>query len=63
MGGIMNLQRATSLQMKMPWKKIYLDIVHKCYRLIHPSEIHEYKDEYGKIQQRQNVNTLVEISS
>jgi len=54
----MNLVRAKSLQKKMPHKKIYLDTILKCYRLIDPNELYEYKDEQGRTHKRKNVEGL-----
>ena len=58
----MNFKRAEQLQKRMPWKQIFFDAIHKCYRLIAPSELYEYKDEEGKYRLRSNVSSLVKIS-
>ena len=58
----MNLKRAKCLQKKMPYKKVFWDIIHSCYRLIEPSCLYEYQDEEGKWHKRDNVGTLVDVS-
>ena len=57
----MNLKSAKELQKRMPYKKIYLDLIYKCYRLINPNELYEYTDENGKLHKRHNVITLKEF--
>ena len=57
----MNLHRAVRLQMRMPYKRIFLDAIHKCYRLIDTDELYEYKDAEGRRHKRQNVDSLIPI--
>ena len=57
----MTLKSAKELQKWMPYKKIYLDLIYKCHRLINPNELYEYKDEEGKSHKRHNVITLKEF--
>ena len=59
----MNLNRAKELRKKMPWKKIFYDTIHNCYRLICPTELYEYQDEMGKWYPRKNVESLFLIHS
>lgn len=58
----MNLKRAKQLQKRMSYKKIFHDTIYKCYRLICPTELYEYQSE-GKWYKRQNVETLIPVSS
>jgi len=55
----MNLRKAKSLQKKMPYKKMFYDTLYKCYRLICPYELYEYKDEEGKPHHRINTENLI----
>ena len=54
----MNFVRAKCLQKIMPYKKIFFDTIHKCYRLIDPNDLYEYRDTEGKFHVRQNVDAL-----
>ena len=51
----MNLERAIKLQKQMPWKNIFHDLIHHCYRLISPSQLHEYQDEEGRRHKRPDI--------
>jgi len=57
----MTLEAAKKLQKKMPYKQIYFDSVHDCYRVLDPKTWHEYKDEAGKIHKRIRPETLIPI--
>ena len=57
----MTLIAAKRLQKKMPYKKIYLDTVEDCYRLIDPTNLYHYLDDEGKSHIRNNPKTLIPI--
>jgi len=57
----MTLTNAKKLQKLMPYKRIYFDMVHDCYRLICPEEIFTYYDENGCGHKRIHPETLIPI--
>jgi hypothetical protein len=61
---VMTLESAEKLKAKMPWKQIFFDTFHNCYRLIHPKELHEYQDEEGKWYKRSvfQIKNLIPIN-
>jgi len=59
----MNLNRTKELQKKMPYKQIFYDLIHKCYRLIDPHQFYEYQDGEGKWHKRHNIANLIPVSA
>lgn len=57
----MDKNRAKELQKRMPYKHVFFDIIHRCYRLLDPTRLHQYQDEEGKYHDRQNVSTLIPV--
>ena len=62
---VMTLTSAKKLQKKMPWKRIFFDKVHNCYRLIDPTKVYEYQGEEGHDHKRkeEDAQNLVPIHS
>jgi len=59
----MTIERVKQLHRQFPNKKIFYDMINKCFRLIHPLQLYQWQDEEGKWHIRQNVERLVPISN
>ena len=57
----MDIHAAKKLQKQMPYKDIYFDSVHDCYRLIDRSEWYAYRDEEGHLYNRIDPEKLIPI--